>query len=136
MAAQPPVQIKIEGVRELTRAIARVDVGLRLELGRANREIGQRIIDEAWPGPPEVGTGPGARPRPSASANVLRIVAGGQWRSGHVPVQQWGSQWAPREGDRPYLARAAEVNMPRVEGEYLDALADAARKAGMTFRKV
>lgn len=132
--AGPPFAVKLQGVRELTRAIAAVDPQLRKELGQANRQIGQRIIDKAFPKPEQVGAGAGARPRPSASANVLRILAGGSHRK-LVPREQWGARFVPRDADRPYIARSAELDMPRVERDYLDALAVAAGKAGLEFRK-
>ena len=124
--------VEVEGIRELTRAIAKIDPALRKELGQRNKDIGERIISKAWPKPTNVGTGAGARPRPSASANVLRIQAGGAWRAQAVPVAQWGNRLQPRDTDRPYLVRQMEVDLPHVEEEYFDAIREvAAKTAGL-----
>ena len=125
--------VRVEGVRELTRALAKIDPDLRKELGRRNKEIGERIVAKAWPKPTNVGTGAGARPRPSASANVLRIQAGGSWRAQHVPQQAWGSRYQARTTERPYLVRQMEVDLPHVEEEYFDAIREVvAKAAGLT----
>lgn len=125
--------VEVEGIRELTRALAKIDPALRKELGQRNKDIGERIIAKAWPKPTNVGTGAGARPRPSASANVLRIQAGGSWRAQHVPQQAWGNRYQPRTTERPYLVRQMEVDLPHVEAEYFDAIRDvAAKAAGLT----
>jgi hypothetical protein len=106
--------VRVDGVRELVRAIGRVEPGLRKELGQRNKAIGQRIIDQAYPKP----------------TNVLRIIAGGSSRT--RPVQQWGRRPADRGGvKRPYIRRSAEQQMPQIEKEYMDALLDVARKAGL-----
>lgn len=127
--------VRIEGVRELTREIAKLNPELRKELGQRNKGIGQEIIDRAVPKPTPVGTGRGAMPRPSASANVLRIVAGGAHRARHAPEQPWGARFTPRDEERPFLVRSAEIHMPNVEAEYLDAIAAVAAKAGIRFKK-
>lgn len=126
--------VKIDGVRELVRAIGKVEPGLRKELGRRNRAIGERIIERAFPKPESVGAGAGSKPKASATANVLRILAGGSHRT--RPVQQWGKRVVSREGvKRPYIRQAAEKDMPQIEKEYLDALLDVARKAGLETKK-
>lgn len=134
MAGQRDFAVKIEGVRELTQAMARIDPALRKELGQRNKGIGQEVINRATPKPIPVGAGKGATPRPSASANVLRIVAGGAHRARVGHVAQWGARYAPRNNERPYLLGAAQQQMPEIEKEYLEALATVARKAGFTFR--
>ena len=101
--------------------------------GARNKEIGQRVIDNASPKPVQVGAGSGCVPRASANANVLQILAGGSWRDGHK--DQWGPRWLPRNQHRPYLALAGEEDMPNIERDYLDALADVARTAGLWFVK-
>lgn len=126
--------VKIEGVRELVRAIGKVEPGLRKELGQRNKAIGQRIIDKAFPKPESVGAGAGAKPKASAQTNVLLIKAGGAHRT--RPVQQWGRRVVSREGvKRPYIRRSAEQDMPQIEKDYMDALLDVARKAGIEARK-
>jgi hypothetical protein len=120
---------QFEGVRELVRAIGKMSKESRKELGQANKAIGQRIIDRAFPKPENVGTGAGSVPRASATTNVLRIMAGTTTRESHR--QQWGKRYAPRDNERPYIRRSAEQNMGDAAKEYLDALLDAAKKAGI-----
>jgi hypothetical protein len=122
--------VQIEGVRELVRAIGNIDPALRKELGQRNKAIGQRIIDKAFPKPEAVGAGTGSKPKASATTNVLRIMAGHSGRTKHV--QSWGKRPTPRDGvKRPYIRRSAEQDMPQIEKDYLDALLDIARKAGI-----
>lgn len=124
--------IKIEGIRELTRAIDRVNHDLVLEIQRRNKELGERIIRSAVPRPLNVGSGPGAVPRPSASRNVLRIMAGGSWRT-HWPAQPWGRIQSPRrENPRPYIWEAGARQIQWAMERYLEGLLDAARRAGLT----
>lgn len=129
----PGLGIKIEGVRQLTAAISRVEPELGKELGQRNKALGARIIAAAQPYPLRVGSGAGALPRPSANKNILRLLAGGSWRT-HVPGQLWGSRWAPRENERPYLWQAGVNKMPEIEAEYLRALLEVARRAGIATR--
>jgi hypothetical protein len=121
--------VQFEGVRELVRAIGKMSKESRKELGQANKAIGQRIIDRAFPKPEKVGEGAGAMPRASAATNVLRIIAGTTTRKSEK--QQWGRRYPPRENKRPYIRRSAEQNMGDAAKEYLDALLDAAKKAGI-----
>lgn len=125
--------IRIDGVRELVRAIGKVDATYRKEIGQANKAVGQRIIDRAFPKPDSVGMGAGAKPRASARTTSLQIMAGGAHRKHRA--QQWGKRYRAREAKRPYIRRAAEQDMPQIERDYLAALASAARRAGITFRK-
>lgn len=127
----PPFAVKLDGVRRLTRAIAAITPALRRELGQRNKEIGARVIANASPKPIDVGQGSGSVPRPSANANVLQIRAGGSWRDSNI--EQWGPRWKDRSNSRPYLAQAGEEDMPNIERDYLDALADVAAKAGLRF---
>lgn len=125
--------VKIDGVRELVRAIGKIDPKLRKELGQRNKAIGQRIIDKAFPKPESVGAGEGAKPRASATANVLRIIAGSSHRK--LRVQQWGRRTVSRDVKRPYIRRSAEQDMPAIEKDYLDALLDVARSAGFETKR-
>lgn len=125
--------VRIDGVRPLVRSIGALNATARKEIGQANKAIGQRIIDQAFPKPDSVGLGAGAKPRASANTTVLQIVAGGSHRKHRV--QQWGKRYAPRLGQRPYIRRSAEQDMPRIEHDYLNALAAAAHRVGLTFRK-
>jgi hypothetical protein len=126
--------IETDGVVQLVRAIGKIEPALRKELGQRNKAIGQRIIDKAFPKPESVGAGAGAKPRASAATNVLRIIAGGKHRT--KPVQQWGARVVPREGvKRPYIRESAVKEMPEIEKDYMDALLDVARKAGIEARR-
>lgn len=126
--------IQIEGVRELVRAIGKIDPALRKELGQRNKGIGQRIIDRAFPKPTAVGEGAGSMPRASATTNVLRIIAGTSSRT--RAVQQWGRRPKSRDGvKRPYIRRSAEDESPAIGKDYLDALRDIARKAGFETKR-
>lgn len=126
---------RVEGVRDLTRALGQVEPELRKELGQKNKAIGQSIIDRSFPKPINVGAGAGAKPRASATTNILRIMAGGSWRSGSVEKrnrQPWGKRPKSRGGvKRPFIRRSAEAHMPEIKRDYLDALLDVARKAGI-----
>lgn len=125
-------EVRILGVRELTRRIAAVEPRLIAEMQATGRALGERIIARAAPKPTAVGAGRGAVPRPSASRNVLRIMAGGAHRAGAVPVRQWGLQVVPRQTPRPFLARAAAEEIPRIQAEWLDALLRLASRAGVS----
>jgi hypothetical protein len=123
-----------EGVPELLRAIKAIEPRLVKQIGQRNKAIGQRIIDKAFPKPEAVGAGAGAKAKPSAAANVLRIIAGGKHRSQRV--QQWGKRVVPREGvKRPYIRRSAEEDMPQIEKDYMDALLETARIVGIEARR-
>lgn len=125
--------VQVEGVRELVRAIGKIDPALRKELGQRNKAIGQRIIDKAFPKPEAVGAGAGAKPRASAATNTLRINAGGAHRKHRA--QQWGKRHVERQEKRPYIKRSAEADMPQIEKDYLDALLEVARKAGLKTKR-
>lgn len=127
-----PWEVRIDGVRELTRRIAAVEPGLIAHMQATNRALGERIIARAVPKPTAVGAGRGAVPRPSASRNVLRIMAGGAHRAGAVPVRQWGLQVVPRQTPRPFIAEAAAEEIPRVQAEWMDTLLRLASEAGVS----
>lgn len=126
---------RVEGVRDLVKALGQIDPELRKEIGRRNKAIGTSVIERSFPKPLGVGAGAGAKPRASATTSVLRIMAGGSWRSGSVEErnrQPWGRRPKPRGGEkRPYIRRSAVAHMPEIERSYLDALKDVARKAGI-----
>lgn len=132
---------RIEGVRELVRAIGSIDPALRKELGQRNKAIGARIIAKSYPKPEGVGAGAGAVPRASATTNVLRIMAGGGHReSVEIDgekrwVMQWGKRVKERRAKRPYIRKAAEADMPNVIDDYLGALLEVANKAGIESEK-
>jgi hypothetical protein len=125
--------IRVEGVREVIRAIGKVEPGLKKELGQRNKAIGARIIERSYPKPLNVGAGLGAKPRPSAAANVLRIIAGGSHRTRRA--QQWGRRNVPRDIKRPFIRLAAEKDIGRIASDYLNAVLEVARKAGIKTRR-
>lgn len=121
--------VRVEGVRELVRAIGALDAEARKGIGQANKAIGQRVIDQAQPQPATVGAGAGATPRASATTTSVRIIAGGSWRPERF--YQWGRSWRERATERPYIRASFEKNLPTLERDYLDALATAARRVGI-----
>jgi len=129
-----PIGVRIEGVRELTLLLTLLKPGLEKELGQRNKALGAKIIAAAFPKPTSVGAGAGATPRPSASRNVLQIIAGGSWRKHHV--QQWGQQVVPRDNARPFILGAGINMLPDIEREYVDALVETAHKAGLEARRI
>jgi hypothetical protein len=123
--------IRVEGVRELVRAIGAIDADVRKGIGQENKAIGQRVIDAAGPKPTAVGAGAGAVPRASASSTSVRIMAGGSWRADRRQV--WGKRPKSRGGvERPYIRQAFEEKLPELEREYLEVLKRAARRVGIT----
>lgn len=123
--------VKVDGVRELTRTLARLGPQWVAEIGAVNRRLGEEIIAAAEPKPLFVGRGQGAVPRPSAARNVLQLRAGGAWRARHVPVQQWGRGWAERHVPRPFILGAAKRKLPVVQEQYMRTLLDIAERAGI-----
>lgn len=128
-----PTALKVDGIRELTRAIARLSPEVAKELGQENKAIGARIIASVMPKPVQSGAGTGAIPRASASRNVLRIMAGGSWRH-HVPVQDWGRRQVYGDEPRPYIWGAAAKQVGYAQQAYLNAVIDAARRVGINAR--
>jgi hypothetical protein len=122
-------QVRYDGVREVTRAIAAVDKGVAKELGKANREIGAEVISRATPTPLAVGAGAGAKPRAVGSRNMVAISAGGGHRK--LKVQQWGPRFVNRSSPRPYLVGALIDTMPDIERRYLGAIETAVKSAGL-----
>lgn len=122
-------QIRFEGVREVTRAIATVDKDIARRIGAENREIGRDIIQRATPRPLAVGAGAGAEPRAIASRNMVAIQAGGGHRA--KVVQQWGRRVVPRDEPRPFLVGALLDLAPDIERRYLEAIDRAARAVGL-----
>lgn len=125
--------VRVEGVRELVRAIGAMDADVRKGIGQENKAIGQRVIDAAGPKPTAVGAGAGAMPRASATTTSVRIMAGGSWRADRR--QQWGKRSVSRGGVlRPFIRKAFEDNLDNLERDYLDVLKRAAAKVGIEFR--
>lgn len=112
--------IQVEGVRELTRAIAKSDKELAREFAKANKDIGQKIIDRLFPTPRAVGAGKGAEPRAIASRNYVAIQAGRPERRKFV--QQWGARHVQREGPRPFILGTALKEFPDIEREYMEGI--------------
>jgi len=119
--------IRVEGVRELTRALANVDKDIVKDIAQANKKIGQRIIDRIFPQPRAVGAGAGSEPRAVASRNYVAIQAGRTSRKKHV--QQWGAKYVKRTEPRPFILGTALKDEPDIEKEYLDNIDQALRQA-------
>lgn len=132
--------IRVEGVRELTRALNRAgSKDLTKEMGQANKRIGQTIISRLSPKPVTVGRGAGAKVRPSASARLVQLRAGGAHRNDPENRERWGrapGSSAPaiaavpwgrvppksRSSRRPTIVGTALKVFPRIEDEYLNAM--------------
>lgn len=112
--------IRVEGVRELTRAFANADKELGKRFATANREIGQRILSRLFPGK-QSGSGRGAKPRAIASRNFVGIQAGRTDRR-HSPVEDWGIRQVARDEPRPYILGTALREFPTIEKDYFDAV--------------
>lgn len=130
--------IRVENVRELTRAISRLDKDVEKGLRIANRMMAEEVIARAEPKPLEVGTGRGATPvaqSGSASRNYVAIKAGGSWREKRV--QPWGAGKGAekREEPRPFILAAAIRTIPDIESRYLAVLQAAAEAAGIDSRR-
>lgn len=130
--------IRVENVREFTRAIARVDKDVEKGLRIANRLMAEEVIDRAEPKPLAVGTGKGAVPvaqSGSSSRNYVAIRAGGTWREKRV--QPWGAGRGAekREEPRPFILAAAERAIPDIEERYLAVLRAAGEAAGFDTRR-
>lgn len=122
--------IRVEGVRELTRALTRINPEIGKEIGKRNKAIGERVISAVFPKPESVGAGAGSKPRAIASRNMVAIAAGGGHRQ-KVPVQQWGRVHVARAQPRPFILGAALAEIPDIEKEYLDAIDSAVRSFGL-----
>jgi hypothetical protein len=112
--------IKVEGVRELNRALAAANKEFPKRIARANKAIGDLIISRVFPQPRSSGAGRGAAPRATASRNFVAIRAGRTERKHYV--QQWGTRYVPRDNPRPYILRAAQRSVPDIEQRYLDGI--------------
>ena len=125
--------IRVEGVRELTRALNKAGGrDLTKQMGAANKRIGQTVIDRLSPRPVTVGRGAGSKVRPSASSRLVQLRAGGAHRADPTRRQEWGGRTAyvpwginprPRRGTRrPHIAGTALRVYPQIERDYLAAI--------------
>lgn len=122
--------IRVEGVRDLTRALNRAGGrDLTKQMGQANKAIGQTVIARLSPSPVNVGSGAGAKVRPSASARLVQFKAGGAHRVGDadawggLPAVPWGRVPAARRRQRrPHIVGTAIKVYPRIERDYLAAI--------------
>lgn len=127
--------IKVEGVRELTRAIKNLDPLFEKGIKLANRVLGEEIIAAAQPKPLAVGSGTGATPKAAGSRNYVAIKAGGSHRTAS-PVQPWGRTAGPRrDTPRPFILGSAIDAIPDIEDRYLSVLVAAAESVGLEARR-
>lgn len=129
--------IRVEGVRPLIRELRRAGQDdLVKEMGRSNKEIGQLVIERLAPLPKTVGAGAGAKVRPSASARLVQLRAGGKHRAvdsdgkphtspREIAMESWGRIWRRRGQRRPHIVGTARQVMPDIESRYMDGIARA-----------
>lgn len=129
--------IRVSGVRDLVRELRRAEQGeLVKEMGRSNKAIGQLVIERLGPDPKTVGRGAGAKVRPSASARLVQLRAGGKHRAvdpdgrphsspRQMHVESWGRIWVGRRTRRPHIVGTARRVMPDIEERYMDGIARA-----------
>lgn len=129
--------IRVEGVRELIRALRQAERSdLVKEMGQSNRAIGELVITRLRPLPKNVGAGAGARVRPSATARLVQLRAGGKHRREDpdgrphtsprdIYRESWGRIWRRRGQRRPHIVGTAIQVMPRIEARYMDGIARA-----------
>lgn len=132
-----PFGIRVEGIRPLIRELRRADQGeLVKEMGRSNKAIGELIIQRLGPAPKTVGKGAGAKVRPSATARLVQLRAGGKHRAvdsegkphtspRQMYVESWGRIWLRRRNRRPHIVGTARQVMPDIEERYMDGIARA-----------
>ncbi len=104
------------------------DEELPKAMGRANKSVGQFIIDRLTPPPvPEaVGTGRGSNVRASASRRDVMLRVGGSHRAANVPLAPWGRRIGrlirSSAPPRPHVLGTAEKHRDDIERAYLDAV--------------
>lgn len=95
---RPFVGIRIEGHRELQRAISKaVDRDLPKRIGQVHKEVGRFVISRLQP--KSVGKGAGALVRPSATRREVLLRVGGAHRD--VRALQWGKRQVWPGGQPP-----------------------------------
>lgn len=132
-----PFGIRVEGVRPLIKALRQAEAhDLVKEMGQANKAIGLLVIERLAPLPKTVGRGAGAKVRPSASARLVQLRAGGKHRTvdpegrPHTSKQEiyresWGRIWTRRGQRRPTIVGTALRVMPGIEKQYMEGIARA-----------
>lgn len=130
--------IKVEGIKELRRAIKQIDdKGLAKALRLANKTAAERVVKTALPQVPvRTGALKGAT-RALASQASGRAVAGNT-KVPYAAAIHWGV--GPREGQRgphniarrPFLWDAAQQDIPEIADDYgheIDRIMDIIREA-------
>lgn len=108
-----------------------VDSDLPKRIGKANKKVGRKFIDE-WlhpkPDPAAVGEGAGSTVRPSASKREVLLRVGGAHRAGHTPEAPWGKRPvrpfrpAPK---RPYIRESVDRHEDEIRDFWLEAISEA-----------
>lgn len=120
--------IEVQGVDQLNRTLRHAaDKGLVKAVGRANKKVGRKFIDQ-WlhpkPQPASVGEGAGAAVRPSAAKRELKLRVGGKHRAGNTPRMQWGKRLGRKPYEaapkRPYIRESAERHRDDIYLAWLD----------------
>lgn len=116
MPKPAPFRVEVEGYKEFQAAARRAQGDLPKKLGQIHKKIGALVISKLHP--PSVGSGAGARVRPSASKREVLIRVGGGWRNQDPRVLQWGKsqEWPGGHApDRPDILGTAERHQRQIE---------------------
>lgn len=124
MARRGGPQIRVEGYRELQRAVSKaVDQDLPKRIGQVHKDIGASVISRLQP--KAVGAGAGASVRPSATRREVILRVGGGHRNEDPRVLQWGKRQKFPDGeppDRPYIVATARAHQAQIERMLLDGI--------------
>jgi hypothetical protein len=97
------VEIKVDGLKEFSRALKRVDTELPKQLRLALNSLSDMVIDDALPGVPKR-TGRAARSLKAKSTRTMARVAGGSAAAPYYPWLDFGGAVGRRNSARrPYL---------------------------------
>lgn len=126
--------VKVEGLRELNRALRRVGTkDAPKAVGRAHKRVGTKFIERMLrprPDPTATGEGRGATVRPSASKREVLLRVGGKHRTQNAPLSPWGVRAGNRGPDgqfqdappRPDIRASVARNYDQLEDLYWDEL--------------
>lgn len=117
MPKPAPFRIEVEGYKEFQAAARKARGELPKVLGQLHKDIGTFIISRLHP--PAVGSGAGARVRPSASKRDVLIRVGGGHRNNDPRKLQWGKTQEfdddGRAPERPDILGTARKHQQRIE---------------------
>lgn len=139
-----PDPIRISGLREFNKALKQIDDKLPSATRLAANSAAQIVVDVAKPRVP-IGLGRGGHAADSIKAKstrtAARVSAGGK----KYPYYPWldfgGKVGRHKTNNRPFLKRGRYIwdayadNADKVEQQFVSALVDVARDAGLDPRK-